>query len=120
MPSQQSAVENFFADLGLVDPGKQQIALALRQQVLRLAGAAQERVMYGGVLYCLGDAFCGIFSYKNHVSLEFGSGHRLQDPQGRLEGAGKLRRHLKFRQLADVQAKQAAGYIKQAVALASA
>ncbi len=32
-------------------------------------------------------------------------------------GSGKFRRHLKFKQLADVKAKQPAAYIKQAIAL---
>lgn len=72
--------------------------------------------MYGGVLYYLEDSFCGIFSYKSHVSLEFSKGHKLQDPERRLECSGKFRRHLKFKKLADVKAKQPATYIKQAIA----
>lgn len=117
MPSKQSSVENFFDDLGLIDPEKQQIALALRKEIHKLAKTAEERMMYGGVLYYLKDSFCGIFSYKAHVSLEFSEGYRMQDPQWRLEGSGKFRRHLKFKHLADVKAKQPAAYIKQAIAL---
>lgn len=117
MSSKQSSVENFFDDLGFIDPEKQQIALALRQEILKLAKTAEERMMYGGVLYYLEDSFCGIFSYKSHVSLEFSKGHKLQDPERRLEGSGQFRRHLKFKQLADVKAKQPATYIKQAIAL---
>jgi hypothetical protein len=117
MSSKQSSVENFFDDLALIDSGKQQIALALRQEIHKLAKTAGERMMYGGVLYYLEDSFCGIFSYKAHVSLEFSEGHKLQDPERRLEGSGKFRRHLKFKQLADVKAKQPATYIKQAIAL---
>jgi hypothetical protein len=117
MSSKPSSVESFFSDLGLIDFEKQQIALALRQEILELAKAAEERIMYGGVLYYLEDSFCGIFSYKTHVSLEFSEGYKLQDPEGRLEGSGKFRRHLKFKQLADVKTKQPAAYIKQAIAL---
>lgn len=117
MSSKQSSVDNFFDDLGHIDPEKQQIALTLRQEILKLAMTAEERMMYGGVLYYLEDSFCGIFSYKSHVSLEFSEGYRLQDPERRLEGSGKFRRHLKFKQLADVKTKQPATYIKQAITL---
>ncbi|MBA2657116.1 MAG: DUF1801 domain-containing protein [Tatlockia sp.] len=114
---QSSLVENFFDDLGFIDPQKQLIAVALRQEILKLAKSAEERIMYGGVLYYLEDSFCGIFSYKAHVSLEFGQGNMLKDPELHLEGSGKFRRHLKFKQLADVKAKQPAIYIKQAIVL---
>jgi|SRR5579871_3270143 len=118
MSPKQSSVESFFDDLGFIDPEQQEIALALRREIRKLAKAAEERMMYGGVLYYLdGYSFCGIFSYKAHVSLEFGEGHRLQDPKRRLEGSGKYRRHLKFKQFDDVKAKQPAIYIKQAIAL---
>jgi hypothetical protein len=117
MSSKQSSVENFFADIGLIDLEIQQIALALRQEIHKLAKTVEERMMYGGVLYYLEDSFCGIFSYKAHVSLEFSEGHKLKDPEQRLEGSGKFRRHLKFNQLADVKAKQPGTYIKQAIAL---
>lgn len=115
--SKQSSVDNFFLDLGLIDPEKQKIALALRQEIRKLAKTAEERMMYGGVLYYLEDAFCGIFSYKAHVSLEFGEGHKLHDIEGHLEGSGKFRRHLKFKQFDDLKTKQPAIYIKQAIAL---
>ncbi len=117
MFSKQSSVENFFDDLGFIDPEKQQIALALRQEIQKLAKTVEERMMYGGVLYYLDDSFCGIFCYKAHVSLEFSQGHKLHDPKLHLEGSGKFRRHLKFKQLADVEAKQPKIYIKQAIDL---
>jgi hypothetical protein len=117
MPSKEASVENFFDEIGLSDPENQQIALALRREIRKLAKTVEERMMYGGVLYYLEDSFCGIFSYKGHVSLEFSKGYKLKDPERRLEGSGKFRRHLKFQQLADVKAKQPATYIKQAIAL---
>ncbi|MDM0031864.1 DUF1801 domain-containing protein [Variovorax sp. J22P271] len=103
----------------MVDPQKHQIAVALRKEILRLARTATEKMIYGGVLYCLDDSFCGIFSYKTHVSLEFGEGYRFHDPARLLEGAGKYRRHLKFKQLSDIRDKHAALYIEQAIALVS-
>ena len=82
-----------------------------------LAKTAEERIMYGGVLYYLGDSFCGIFAYKTHVSLEFSQGYKFDDHGQVLEGGGKYRRHLKFKRTADIQDKQAAFYIEQAIKL---
>jgi hypothetical protein len=57
----------------------------------------------------------GIFSYKDHVSLEFSEGASFDDPDGRLEGKGKNRRHLKFVTVEDVEGKGAEGFLKQAL-----
>jgi hypothetical protein len=57
----------------------------------------------------------GIFSYKDHVSLEFSQGASFDDPDGRLEGKGKNRRHLKFVTVEDVTGKDAEGFLKQAL-----
>ncbi len=60
----------------------------------------------------------GIFSYKDHVSLEFSQGASFDDPDGRLEGKGKGRRHLKFATVEDVMGKDAEGFLKQALGIA--
>lgn len=57
----------------------------------------------------------GIFTYKDHVSLEFSQGAFFDDPDGVLEGKGKNRRHLKFTSVEDVAAKVADGFLKQAL-----
>jgi hypothetical protein len=59
----------------------------------------------------------GIFSYKDHVSLEFSQGATFDDPDGMLEGKGKNRRHLKFVTVEDVTGKDAEGFLKQALGL---
>ena len=117
MKPSKTNVEDFFNDLGLADPEKHQIALALRKEIKRLAKTSEERLMYGGVLYYLEDSFCGIFAYKNHITLEFSEGYRFEDEAGVLEGSGKFRRHIKFKQLSDIRDKRTAVYIEQAIAL---
>jgi len=42
----------------------------------------------------LGDAFCMIPIYSNHLNLGFNKGTLLQDPKGLLQGTGKLIRHI--------------------------
>ena len=118
MKSSKTNDEDFFNDLGLADPEKHQIALTLRKEIKRLAKTSEERVMYGGVLYYLEDSFCGIFSYKNHITLEFSKGYRFEDEAGVLEGSGKFRRHIKFKHLSDIRDKRPAVYLEQAIALA--
>ena len=54
--------------------------------------------MYGGIIFSLDEDWGGVFSYTHHVSFEFGAGAFMEDPKGLLEGGGRLRRHLKFRQ----------------------
>ncbi len=57
----------------------------------------------------------GIYVYKDHVSLEFSQGASFDDPDERLEGKGKGRRHLKFEAVEDVTGKDAEGFLKQAL-----
>lgn len=57
----------------------------------------------------------GIFSYKEHVSLEFSEGASFDDPNGHLEGKGKNRRHLKLTDVEQVGSKDAKKFLKQAL-----
>ncbi len=59
----------------------------------------------------------GIYVYKDHVSLEFSQGASFDDPDGRLEGKGKGRRHLKFATVEEVTRKDAEEFLRQALAL---
>lgn len=75
---------------------------------------------YGGEVLALNpgnDAKfeAGIFTYKDHVSLEFSIGASFDDPKGNLEGKGKSRRHLKFQAVEDVDAKDTTTFLKQAL-----
>ncbi len=53
---------------------------------------------YGGTLLYISkdDHICGVFAYTTHVSIEFPFGYKLSDPDKKLLGGGKYRRHLKF------------------------
>ena len=60
----------------------------------------------------------GIYVYKDHVSLEFSQGASFDDSDGRLEGKGKGRRHLKLMMVEDVMGKDAEGFLKQTLGIA--
>ncbi|MBI1906353.1 MAG: DUF1801 domain-containing protein [Rhodocyclales bacterium] len=110
-------ITQLLSDLALTNPGGHELALAARQTIRAVAPAATERVMYGGFMFADTAQFCGVFAYKDHVSVEFGRGCDLADTHGVLEGNGKLRRHIKLHSLADVAAKHLRGYVAQAHAI---
>jgi len=83
---------------------------ALEEMVVELAPDAHLRPMYGGTVIELEKGnpksrIGGIYAYKDHVSLEFSNGARMVDPNGVLEGSGKLRRHVKLCNKDDIDKK---------------
>ena len=113
-------VEQWLRDVQYTSPAQFPLVQDLRTLVRQLAPEALERVMYGGLLYELGAAFCGIFPYKNHVSVEFSRGCDLEDAHGQLEGSGKWRRHVKLRSTDEIVTKYLETYLLQAYQVASA
>ncbi|MCH8498181.1 MAG: DUF1801 domain-containing protein [Marinobacter sp.] len=113
-------VEQWLRDIQFTSPAQCPLVQDLRTLVRQLAPDARERVMYGGLLYELGTAFCGIFPYKGHVSVEFSRGCDLEDAHGQLEGSGKWRRHVKLHSTDDIVTKHLETYLLQAYKVASA
>jgi len=93
---------------------------AVRQIVLRAGPSISEEIKYGGILFAGRAGFCGIFSYANHVTLEFSAGASLPDSHGLLEGKGKGRRHLKLVSVGDLEAKRVEYYCALAYAASEA
>lgn len=94
------------------------IKAALAELIGEIAPDVRFTPKYGGEVLCPDPEddkhfVGGIFAYKDHVSLEFSKGAELDDPNGHLEGSGKLRRHLKFHTLEDVENKQARAFLTQ-------
>lgn len=44
----------------------------------------------------MSEHFCYISTHKDHIDLGFNYGSELPDPEGLLEGTGKLFRHIKI------------------------
>ncbi|MDR2154724.1 MAG: DUF1801 domain-containing protein [Burkholderiaceae bacterium] len=83
-------------------PPKSAPARPRRDREHVLSPAITEEVKYGGLLFSAAHPFCGVFAYARHVSLEFGNGASLPDKYKALEGAGKLRRHIKLTSPRDI------------------
>lgn len=109
-----SSVEQWLADLMLADPDRHALVQAAREVIAASVPGVSERVMYGGIMCFAPQAFCGVFAYTGHVSVEFGKGSELDDPLGVLEGQGKARRHIKLRLPGDIAAKHLSDYVRRA------
>ena len=107
-------VKNLLDDWQIANPALHEIANSVRTRILQLAGTVDEEVKYGGILFAAPEPFCGIFVYKQHVSVEFSHGAKIVDPHGLLEGKGKGRRHLKLHTLESIENKHLTEYLRLA------
>lgn len=118
MPNQ--SVHDWLDDLRLVGDDITRIVHAVRSEAANTFGSVTEEIKYGGILFSAdGVRFGGVFAYRQHVTVEFGYGASIDDPFGWLEGAGKGRRHMKFRSVDDIANKRLSEYMKLAHAAAS-
>ena len=60
------------------------------------------------------EHFCYIAPQSKHINLSFMYGAELDDPDGLLEGTGKLLRHIKIRSVDDLKVHAVRGLIEQA------
>ncbi|MDI4633393.1 DUF1801 domain-containing protein [Pelomonas sp. V22] len=109
------SVQSLLEDIRLLGEGQYEIVTAVRALVRKEFPQVAEEVKYGGILFASEVQFCGVFAYKEHVSVEFGRGASICDEFGHLEGAGKGRRHLKLRSQADIKSKHLAQYLPLAL-----
>ncbi|MBH9579174.1 DUF1801 domain-containing protein [Inhella proteolytica] len=107
-------IQRLLSDLHLVSAERHDLLQQVRTLALGLGPGIREELKYGGILFGADAHFCGLFAYREHVSLEFSAGAALPDVHRVLEGAGKLRRHIKLRTAEDVAAKQVRHYLELA------
>lgn len=83
--------------------------LWLREFVLDLYPDCDELIYdnYNALAICfsltekVGDGFCHIAVYGKHVNFGFNRGSELADPENRLQGSGRLVRHLSIHEKSD-------------------
>jgi hypothetical protein len=109
------SIQTLLEDIRLVSEERYATVEAVRALVKKTVTPFAEEVKYGGILFASGVPFCGVFAYKEHVSVEFSHGARMEDTLGLLEGAGKGRRHIKLRSLDDIRNKKLAEYLPLAL-----
>ena len=105
------AVQTLLDDIRLLGADQLAMVEAVRALVAQTFPSAREQVKYGGILFSSGMQFCGVFAYRQHVSVEFSYGATITDGPGHLEGTGRGRRHLKLRSVQDIRTKNLAHYL---------
>ena len=66
----------------------------------------------------MGDGFCLIPIYTNHLNLGFSKGTLLEDPKQLLQGTGKWMRHIPINSQDDYRNQDVEAFIKSAIAFA--
>ncbi|MDP2222638.1 MAG: DUF1801 domain-containing protein [Hydrogenophaga sp.] len=111
-----SRIQALLNDIRLTSEAHFQLVSQLRELIQTTVPSATDEVKYGGFLFSAqGVPFCGVFAYTAHVSLEFGHGAAMPDPQHVLQGSGKLRRHIKLTRVDDIAARHVALYLPLAL-----
>jgi hypothetical protein len=87
----------------------QEIASRLREliiemypEVVEVPWPRQRIIGYGVGPKKMSEHFCYIGAHQKHVNLGFYYGAELADPEGLLEGTGKRLRHIKVRELEEI------------------
>lgn len=112
----EKSVTTFLETLARANPTLSPLVQELRDVIRSTVTHATEDVKYGGLVYAGDTQFCGVFAYKDHVSIEFSRGAALSDPHGVLEGTGTHRRHIKLFTPDDIATKAIASYVRMASA----
>ncbi len=116
MQSKNEQVREWLNNLKIVNHQQFELLNKARSIVLDCHSNAEEKIMYGGIIFFAEkEMFAGLFSYSNHVSIEFSKGFQMEDPKGILEGKGKYRRHIKMQQPEDIIIKGVLNFVKQAL-----
>ena len=96
--------------LGRLDPAVQELAWSARElivdvlpRVVEVVWERQGTAGYGTGPRKSSEHFCWIAPQARHVNLGFNYGSELPDPDGLLEGTGRLFRHVKLRTPGDVE-----------------
>lgn len=86
--------------------------------VMKAVPAAQVAIKWGVPVYEKdGKAVCALASFKEHVGINFfAPPTAFVDPQGKLEGGGKVSRMLKVRSASDIDSASIQRWLKAAVA----
>ncbi len=113
MQSKNEQVEKFLTAVMSLNYDQYKILQELRLTVFQFHPNAQEKIMYGGIMFSLVQDFGGLFVRKNHVSFEFINGYLMIDSKKILEGGGQYRRHLKIKSINDIKNKNVEFFIKQ-------
>ena len=105
-------IANFLNQIEHDNTEKYDLLQQLRAFVFHAFTNVTETFKYGGIMLSLNKEFGGLFVYEKHISFEFTFGYQLLTELP-LEGKGKYRRHLKFREVSDINEEGLKGLFEQ-------
>ncbi len=118
---------DFRALLDRKDPELIELFCDLRSFMLELHPTANELLYHTHALTAvftlsekLGDAYCMLPIYTNHVNLGFNKGTRLPDPHHLLQGTGNLIRHVPVIKPSDYRNPKVKALVNAAIQFATA
>ena len=112
----EEKIQIFLEETKSISTERYEIVRAIRNLFLEINPSFKEGFKYGGITYDLLDELIGgIYSYAEHVSIEFSHGADLSDIYNVLEGTGKYRRRIKIKNFTDIKSKPVSYYIEQFV-----
>ena len=79
-----------------------EIIRAIDAKVVETVNPGRGNLAYGSGAK-IGEWYCYIAPFKSYMNLGFLRGTELPDPEGLLEGTGKLLRHVKIRRIEDLE-----------------
>ncbi len=116
---------DFLLHLGFKEPELIDLFVDLREFVLDIYPDSNELLYHTHALTAvfsisekLGDAFCMLPIYTNHVNLGFNKGALLDDPHALLVGTGNLIRHIPVSTSSDYRNAKVRDLVKAAADLA--
>lgn len=86
-----------------LQPKVRDLVMELRSIVRETVPEATESIKWKMPVYEHKKLLCFIAGHKTYASLGFYRGSQLADPEGLLEGSGKVIRYTHVRELADIQ-----------------
>jgi hypothetical protein len=113
--TEQREIQVFLDGLSILPDDHYKCVTGIRELIFNVVPDATEKFMYGGIVFFnQGKMFSGVFSYNDHVTIEFSNGYLMKDPDNILEGKGKFRRHIKIKKEEEIIEKNVGFYISQA------
>ncbi|KPK80545.1 MAG: hypothetical protein AMS27_16850 [Bacteroides sp. SM23_62_1] len=85
---------------------QKEIMLTIRKMIFELVPDVGEAIKWGTPVYSRIKNICYMAAFKKHVTFAFYNGQMLKDPDGILEGTGKMMKHIKFKKIEDVDQEQ--------------
>jgi hypothetical protein len=85
---------------------QREIMYKIRELIYKVVPDAKEAFKWGSPVFSRIKAICYLAAFRKHVTFAFYDGRMLRDPDGILEGTGKMMKHIKLSNPGDIDEEQ--------------